>query len=128
MVLSYQTCSVYECNYDLSAYILCFSPAPSVSVLISNGRTTPTAGDNHQLTCSVSGSENLNPTIAYQWMKNSGSGQTLLGTNSNTLSFIPLRLSDAASYGCEITISSNYLSRDIIAMSFNVRDVRIQSE
>ena len=111
-----------------SVYILCFSPAPSVSVQISNGRAAPTAGEDYQLTCSVSGVENLNPTIAYQWMKNSGSSQTLLGTNSNTLSFTPLRLSDAASYGCEVTISSSYLSGDIIAMSANVQDVRIQSE
>ena len=33
------------------------------------------------------------------------------------LSFAPLRLSDAANYSCEVTISSNYLTTNIIAMA-----------
>ena len=102
--------------------------APPVSVQISHGGVTPTAGENYQLVCSVSGAENLNPTISYRWTNNSGSGQTQVGTSSNILSFIPLRLSDAASYVCEVTIASNYLTGDIVAVSVNSQDVRIQSE
>ena len=91
-----------------------------------SGGATPTAGEDYQLTCSVSGAENLNPTTTYRWTKNSGSGQTQVGINSNTLSFTPLQLADAARYVCGVTISSSYLINDIAAMtSF---DVRIQCE
>ena len=91
-----------------------------------SGGVTPTAGEDYQLTCSVSGAENLNPTITYRWTRNSGSGQTQVGANLNALSFIPLRLPDAASYICEVTVSSSYLVSDIMAT--NSFDVRIQCE
>ena len=102
--------------------------APSVSVQISDGGATPTAGENYQLTCSVSGANNLNPTITYRWSRNSGSGQTSLGTDSNILSFTPLQLSEAATYVCEVTINSNYLTQNIITMNTNPQDIRIQSK
>ena len=109
--------------------MLCFYfPAPTVSVQVTDSGATPTAGDYYQLTCSVSGDENLNhTTTTYRWTKNSGSGQLQVGASS-TLSFTPLRLSDAASYVCEVIISSSYLTRDIVAMNVNPWDVRIQSE
>ena len=77
------------------------------------------------LACGTSGSENLNPTITYQWTKNNGT-QVQLETTSKTLSFFPLKLSDAGRYTCQATVSSSYLSRDITMMDFY--DVRIQSE
>ena len=98
-----------------------------MSVQISDDGATPTVGENYQLTCSVSGAENLNPTFTYQWTKNNDT-RTQFGTNSSTLSFIPLRLSDAASYVCEVIISSVYLAGDIVAMNVDPQDVRIQSE
>ena len=102
---------------------LFLSLAPPVSVLISDGGATPTAGQNYQLTCSVTGAENLNAVITYRWTSNDGSGQSQVGTNSSTLSFTPLRLSDAGSYVCGVTITSSYLSSDITAAmdSLNIR-------
>ena len=97
-----------------------------MSVQISDSGATPIAGEDYQLTCSVSGAENLNPTTTYRWTRNSGSGQTQVGANSNTLSFTPLRLADAASYVCGVTVSSSYLASDITARSS--LDVRIQCE
>jgi hypothetical protein len=97
-----------------------------VSVQINDNGVTPTAGENYQLTCSVSGAGNLNPTTTYRWTRNSGSGQTQVGASSSTLSFTPLRLSDAASYVCGVTVGSSYLTSDITAM--NSLDVRIQCE
>ena len=97
-----------------------------VSVQISDGGVTPIAGESYQLTCSISGAENLNPTVNYRWTKNSGSGQTQVGTNSNTLSFTPLRLSNAGSFVCEVTIASNYLTGDVAYA--NPHNVSIQSE
>ena len=98
-----------------------------MSVQVRNIDTvaTPTAGENYLLICDESGAENLNPTISYRWIKNSG---TQVGGNSNTLFFTPLRLSDAASYVCEVTISSVYLTGDIVVMNINPRDIRIPSE
>ena len=88
--------------------------------------STPTAGGNYLLSCSVSGVENLNPTITYRWIKNSSTRSLQVGTNSSTLFFISLRLTDTAGYICEVTISSNYLSGDIIAMNAHPHYVRIQ--
>ena len=103
-----------------------YFPAPTVSVQVNASGATPTAGGDYQLTCSVFGDENLNPTsTTYRWIKNSGSDQIQAGTSS-TLSFTPLRLSDAASYVYEVTISSSYLTGDITAMNVNPQDVRIQ--
>ena len=100
------------------------SPAPPLLVQISNGGATPSLGEDYQLICSVSGAENLNSTIAYQWTKNSGSGQTQVGANSNTLLFTPLKLSDTASYTCMVTIASIFLTGDIVMA--NSQDIRIQ--
>ena len=108
------------------AIIFLIFSAPPVSVQLSGGGATPTAGEDYQLTCNAAGSENLNPTTTYRWTRNSGSGQTQVGANSNILSFTPLRLADAASYVCGVTISSNYLLSDITAT--NSFDVRIQCE
>ena len=106
----------------IAVCLLQYYSAPPVSFQISAGGATPTAGEDYQLTCSVSGAENLNPTITYRWTKNSGSGQTQVGINSNTLSFTPLQLADAAHYVCGVTVSSSYLINDIAAMtSFDVR-------
>ena len=98
-----------------------------MSVQISDSGATPIAGEDYQLTCSVSGAENLNPTTTYRWTRNSGT-EVQVGADPSILSFTPLRLADAASYVCEVTISSSYLTGDIIAMSNNSQDIRIQSE
>ena len=99
--------------------------APTLSVQINDTGATPIAGeDNYQLICSVSGAENLNPTITYRWTKNSGGGQTQLGASSSILSFTPLP--NAASYVCGVTVHSSYLASDIIAM--NSLDIRLQCE
>ena len=66
------------------------------------------------------------PLPSYRWTRNSGSGQTQVGANSNTLSFTPLRLADAASYVCGVTVSSSYLASDITAI--NSFDIRVQCE
>ena len=98
-----------------------------MSVQVSDSRATPTAGGDYQLNCNVAGSEHLNPTTTYRWTRNSGT-EVQVGTDPSILSFTPLRLADAASYVCEVTISSNYLTGDIVAMTINPQDIRIQSE
>ena len=98
-----------------------------MSVKISDGGTTPTAGQNYEFTCSVSGAENLNPNTTYKWTKNNGT-QTKFMSNLGNFSFTPLRLTDAANYVCEATIESDYLTNTIVTMSTNSHNVRIESE
>ena len=84
----------------------------------------PTAGEDYNLVCSVLGAEQLNPIITYQWRKTSDNSD--IGTNSNTLPFAPVRVSDMGNYSCMITITSNYLLENITAMTSQI--VRIQSK
>ena len=125
VVISVNGTMTSNTHYYVTLCLCVFTSAPSVSVQIGSIVATPTAGENYLLTCSVSGAENLNPTTIYRWTKNGG---TQVGTSSNTLFFTPLRLTDAASYVCEVIISSVYLAGDIVAMNVNPQDVRIQSE
>ena len=81
----------------------------------------------YSLTCTVSGAENLNPSITYQWTKNSGTQtQMQVGADPKVLSFSPLRLSDAGQYTCQATVGSSYLANNTTVM--NSQDVILQSE
>ena len=116
---------VQSCQYLLlrdTIVFYCFS-APSVSVRISGG-DTPTAGQNYQLICSVTGADNINPSTTFRWTRNSGT-EVQVGAE---LSFTPLRLADAASYVCEVTIASSFLSEDIVEKNVNPQNISIQSE
>ena len=83
----------------------------------------------NSLTCDVTGADNLNPMITYQWTRNDGSTQTPVGTNSDTLTFSPLRLSNAGDYNCNVTISSTLLNSPIRNSVTNLQRVEmIQSK
>ena len=125
VVISVNGTITSNAHYYVTLCLCVFISAPSVSVQIGSIVAIPTVRENDLLTCSVSGAENLNPVTTYRWTKNSG---TQVGTNSNTLFFTPLRLTNAASYVCEVIIRSSYLTGDIVAMNVNSQDVRIQSE
>ena len=77
----------------------------------------------YTLTCVVSGADNINPTITYQWTRN---GETVQDSSSRTLSLAPLTLSSAGEYTCNATVNSNLLNSDIQA--FDTQRVDIQSE
>ena len=83
----------------------------------------PAAGQSYSLMCTVTGAGSLNPTINYQWYQ----GQTEVGTNSPTLTFDPLVLSDTGHYNCEVTISSNQLTQGVMLTS-NDYEIRFGSE
>ena len=103
------------------------TPGPSISVMVTADGALVLGQNGYMLICSVSGAENLNPTITYQWTRNNGT-QTQVGTNSNTLSFSPLRLSDVGQYTCEVTISSSFLNSEITMDSSDSRTLALQSE
>ena len=82
----------------------------------------------YSLTCEVTGDENLNPTITYQWTRDNGNTQTQVGTNSNSLSFSSLSLSDAGQYTCSVTVSSLYLNNNVVVSSSNSEVVMLESK
>ena len=81
----------------------------------------------YSLTCDVTGDENLNPTITYQWTQTNGT-MTQVGTNSNSLFFSSLSLSDAGRYTCSVTVSSLYLNSNVMALSSNSEVVMLESK
>ena len=107
-------------SVDHVAHFLPSSPEPVISAMVSGG--TPTVGKSYSLNCTVTGADRLNPTITYQWFKDSTvvSGET-------TLSFSSLSLSDAGQYRCDVTVSSTLLSQPITKMS-NTQDLTLQSK
>ena len=82
----------------------------------------------YSLTCDVTGDENLNPTRTYQWTRDNGNTLTQIETNSNTLSFSPLSLSNAGRYTCSVTVSSPYLNGNVLVSSSNSEDVMLESK
>ena len=118
-------CDHYPILYMHTALLI---SAPPVSVQITDGEMSPTVGQPYQLTCSVSGDEQLRPdnmyNVMYMWTKNSSKQ---VGINSD-LSLSPLRLSNAANYTCQVTIGSVYLTGTFVAMNINPFSVRITSE
>ena len=98
------------------------SPAPIITAMVSGG--TPTVGESYSLTCTVTGADRLNTTIAYQWFKDN----TMVSNETqSTLSFSSLSLSDAGQYRCDVTVSSTLLSQSITNMS-NTQDLTLQSK
>ena len=75
------------------------------------------------LTCDVSGANNLNPTITYQWTR---TGATVPDISSEMFNLSPLRLSQAGVYTCRATVSSSLLNRNSIADAGNMQTVTFQ--
>ena len=112
-----------KCNFEKSTdYLSCtvyvLSSAITVEVVLPSD--PPAAGQSYSLMCTVTGADSLNPTInyMYQWFKTTPS-RTQVGTNSPTLTFDPLFLSDTGQYNCEVTVSSSFLSQDVLITSSN---------
>lgn len=77
------------------------------------------------LSCDVSGADNLNPMIAFQWTRN---GEAVPNGNLRTLNLSPLQLSHAGNYACSVNISSIFLNNNVPAFSDNDQNVIIKSE
>ena len=65
-------------------------------------------GQGFSLSCVVSGAENLNPIITYNWIKDNGT-QIVVDSHGSVLSLPSLRLSDAGQYSCQVIVNSPYL-------------------
>ena len=74
----------------------------------------PHLGQSHSLKCHHSGAESINPTISYWWTQNNNTMiEQVVGTNSSILYFTHLKLSDAGTYTCTVTVTSSYLHNNI---------------
>ena len=106
--LSLSDTGTYQCTHNFaSPYLIetrtvtdtvTVTVNPLTATLVHSG-TTYVAGENHMLTCQVSGGGSL----TYRWFRN---GSLLTGEISATLSFSPLRETDNGIYTCETTRTS----------------------
>ena len=110
--------------------IILISIAPSISVMVTANFNTPqmVGQTGNTLTCDVSGADNLNPIIAYQWTRYNGNTLMLARMTLNTLIFPHLQLSNAGDYNCIAIISSSLLNNDIVMNSTASHRVIIQGE
>ena len=104
-----------------------FLAASNISVQITTSGSSVVGESGFTLTCCISGADNLNPFIIYQWTKDNGT-QTQIqdGADPRTISFSPLRVSDAGQYTCQASISSTNLDNRLI--QFCSRHVMVSSE
>ena len=96
-------------------------PVPTITAEVVPPGNPLAAGQSYSLMCTVTGADSLNATINYKWLK----GPTPAGTDSPTLTFDPLVLSDAAQYSCEVTVTSPFLA-DPLTDTSDAVDLNIQ--
>ena len=75
----------------------------SVSAQITTSGGTPTIGQSYSLTCIVPGADSV---VTYQWKKNNKDIMDRSVVADNMLTFMPLRLSDAGNYICNVNVNS----------------------
>ena len=90
--------------------------------IITSG--SPMLGQNYTLTCMFFAICNPCSDMLYQWTKNNGT-LVQLETETSTLSFSLLKLSDAGQYTCQAII---YFSDGITVSATGSQDIRLESE
>ena len=113
----------------MQATLLIFSIiAPPISVMVIANLNSPlmVGQTDYTLTCDVSGAENFNLMITYQWSRSDRTASELVGNDSSSLSLSPLQLSHAGSYSC--SINSTLLNNPGPRTATNRQRVVIQSK
>ena len=102
-------------------------PAPVISVMVYLSLTIPLmlGRTGTTLTCDVSGADNLQPLINYQWTKDN---EPVQDGSSRILNLSPLRLYHAGNYACNVIVNSTLIKETIAVASLNSQSVIIQSE
>ena len=111
---------IFVLLYNIIIYII-------IIVVSKIDASTPISGLNYTLSCDVSGIESVNTSTirwTYNWSSAKNGNKTAIECNSNTLSFLHLKLSNAGEYICEVTIETDSNNLTLI----NSHDVIIQSE
>ena len=97
----------------------------SQSNFISKLTPSPLSAEDANITCDVSDADNVRPDIKYLWWHHNGSDTKMTEINSRSLSFLPLKLSDAGQYMCQVNISSTLLGSDLILSSIPPHVTRV---
>ena len=126
-IIIYYYCRPGTCCQMFTLIWDCFIVAPPITVKVTSSLNAPlmVGQTGNSLLCNISGADNLNPTIAYQWTRD---GVTVQGGSSNILNFSPLRLSLAGVYTCSATVTSNFLNSAIEVSASNNQTVTIEGE
>ena len=111
-----------HCERYSTCVSISLSPAPNVTVLITTSGSA-VVGMSYNLTCTVSGADNLGGTISIAFTGPNSSGG--VGT-SLQLPLGTLDLNDAGRYTCTATVTSTLLSDDLV--STDTEDINIPSE
>ena len=78
------------------------------AMVTPNSSSSLTLGQTgFSLTCNVSGTDNLNPTLTYEWRRNGG---VMSNQRERTLSLSPLSGSQVGVYVCMVTVDSDLLN------------------
>ena len=102
-------------------------PIVNIGVVRFTTSGIPVLGqDGYTLTCRVFVTDNVCTSITYQWTKNNVT-TVQLQTVLNTLTFNPLRLSDAGLYTCYATITSLSFSSNVTVMGYHVLSIQSRS-
>ena len=105
----------FLCRFTLTHMCL-FNVTASITAVIKDGGVTPTLGQSYTLTCIVSGTT----FTSYQWRKG---GSVISGETGPTLSFSPLRLTDAGGYQCgNGTLFSN--NNMVITLQGTIKEIQ----
>ena len=81
----------------------------------------PVIGMGYYLTCTVTGADQLDPTITYQWYKD---GSVLFNETELNFTIDSLTYTDAGGYMCVANVSSEHLSQHFTTKAsspFNLR-------
>lgn len=108
--------TILSCQHSLNFLLSCTAVGPGSVILLSVVPSAPNpapGGENYHLTCNVSGTN----ASLYQWRKN---GAIIEGETTKTLSFSPLKLSDAGKYACGYTQLGDGISITTLSAAINV--------
>ena len=95
----------------------------AVDILQVTTSGVPIIGQNiYMLTCKALVADHLCPLISYRWTKRNG---TVAQPENRTITFSPLRLSDAGQYTCHVTVYSYRFNNEVTVMKSH--EVRIHS-
>ena len=82
------------------------------------------AGTNFSLTCIVGGIENLMAELIVEWIRFNGIDIEKINVTSNEIHFLPLKLSEAGNYVCQVSIRSSLLRSDLSFVSMPPYTIR----
>ena len=99
----------------LHCLIICIFTVVPVTIVIYT-LIEPVIGLQYKLTCNVTGANQFNPRITYQWFKD---GEMILGENHINWTRFSLKYGDAGEYRCITNISSKYLNKGYTVKTSN---------